>query len=574
MKKTLLILISVCGLYTNAQVGINTTEPKATLDITGSATNLTKIDGVIPPRLTGDELKAKDALYGLSQDGVMVYVTAAANPVSVKTVNVLEKGLYYYNHTLGVWLKFIDTDTYVKPTGLENLRYGSGYAWRYIDMVPTNYGTAGEYSTDLQYIPVDFDELIYGLPITYNDALAIARATNPTILTTTPFGASGPYSFAAGFLNGSSGYASMALGVINESTSQGSIAMGSNNMALNEQAVALGDSNISSGAGSIAMGGACHAEGDNSIAFGGESDALMPGAVAIGRANKAEGETSVAIGRGSTASGLSSLVIGGESQSSGQDAIAIGTVVKAEGDQSVSIGVQNTAVGDQSISIGIGASSQGLGSIAFGDQNTAVGDYSISIGSNSQAEGRVSYTFGYHSISESSYELALGLYNTSDANPEPIEYNDYNKRLLVVGSGSDDADRHDAFTLLRNGRVGIDIDNFELLSENSTNPSDKLYVNGNTKTQGLYSNIREVTTGGIEDNDYTVILAKNVTLPDPTTNKGRILVMCGDSSPRTIFGSIQDSSGVLTSFVTSTTNGGRCINVQSTGTVWWITGRN
>ena len=60
MKKTLLILISVCGLYTNAQVGINTTEPKATLDITGSATNLTKIDGVIPPRLTGDELKAKE----------------------------------------------------------------------------------------------------------------------------------------------------------------------------------------------------------------------------------------------------------------------------------------------------------------------------------------------------------------------------------------------------------------------------------------------------------------------------------------------------------------------------------
>lgn len=50
--------ILILGFY-KSQVGINTPIPKATLDVEGQATSPTTIDGFIPLRLTGDQLKQK-----------------------------------------------------------------------------------------------------------------------------------------------------------------------------------------------------------------------------------------------------------------------------------------------------------------------------------------------------------------------------------------------------------------------------------------------------------------------------------------------------------------------------------
>lgn len=64
MKKQLLILSTfVIGGLAYAQVGINTPDPKATLDVMALPADLTKTDGLIAPRLKGTELKAKDTNY-------------------------------------------------------------------------------------------------------------------------------------------------------------------------------------------------------------------------------------------------------------------------------------------------------------------------------------------------------------------------------------------------------------------------------------------------------------------------------------------------------------------------------
>ncbi len=90
----------------HAQVGINTENPSATLDVVGKPTDPNIIDGVIAPRLTGTELKAKDALYISEQTGAIVYVTQALIPAdtSAKTINVTSAGYFYFNGT--VWMKF------------------------------------------------------------------------------------------------------------------------------------------------------------------------------------------------------------------------------------------------------------------------------------------------------------------------------------------------------------------------------------------------------------------------------------------------------------------------------------
>jgi len=60
-KKLLLAATIAVSSIAYGQVGINTATPKATLDVTSTPADLTKTDGFIAPRLTGAELKAKDA---------------------------------------------------------------------------------------------------------------------------------------------------------------------------------------------------------------------------------------------------------------------------------------------------------------------------------------------------------------------------------------------------------------------------------------------------------------------------------------------------------------------------------
>ncbi|BFO67495.1 hypothetical protein [Chryseobacterium sp. KCF3-3] len=102
---TLLILTALLfSIPAYAQVGINNTSPKATLDITAKTTNGTAPEGLIAPRLTGDQIKAADAQYTAAQAGTIIYATAAVTASSPKTVNMTTPGYYVFNGT--VWTSF------------------------------------------------------------------------------------------------------------------------------------------------------------------------------------------------------------------------------------------------------------------------------------------------------------------------------------------------------------------------------------------------------------------------------------------------------------------------------------
>ncbi|MFS4428406.1 hypothetical protein [Chryseobacterium sp. S90] len=96
MKKNTLLLASFfISITAYSQVGINTESPKATLDIVAKATDTTVMDGIIAPRLTGAQLRAK--AYTTDQTGALVYVTAADTAPAGQTVNVNSTGYYYFN---------------------------------------------------------------------------------------------------------------------------------------------------------------------------------------------------------------------------------------------------------------------------------------------------------------------------------------------------------------------------------------------------------------------------------------------------------------------------------------------
>ncbi len=102
MKKKLLMMATItlsAAMY--SQVGINNQNPKATLDVTAKNTNGTSPEGVIAPRLTGDQILSANSKYTSAQIGVIVYATSAPTSSSVKTVNITAPGYYYFDGS--VW---------------------------------------------------------------------------------------------------------------------------------------------------------------------------------------------------------------------------------------------------------------------------------------------------------------------------------------------------------------------------------------------------------------------------------------------------------------------------------------
>ena len=96
MKNTFLnLLFALVAVNLSSQVGINTQSPKATLEVVGKPGDINHFDGIIPPRITGDELAAKT--YSTSQKGAFVYVTSPATNLSGQVAHLTKSGLYYFD---------------------------------------------------------------------------------------------------------------------------------------------------------------------------------------------------------------------------------------------------------------------------------------------------------------------------------------------------------------------------------------------------------------------------------------------------------------------------------------------
>ncbi|MBT2622916.1 MULTISPECIES: hypothetical protein [Chryseobacterium] len=98
----MLISFAMLSKAQNKGVGINTITPAATLDVVASTTDKTMPDAVLVPRMTAQELAAKDAVYIAAQNGALVFVTSGVGTTD-KTGNITGAGFYYYDNTSSTW---------------------------------------------------------------------------------------------------------------------------------------------------------------------------------------------------------------------------------------------------------------------------------------------------------------------------------------------------------------------------------------------------------------------------------------------------------------------------------------
>lgn len=114
MHKTLFPIVAMLVSTINfAQVGINTTTPNSTLDVVKNTITPTSAkDGIIPPKVTKQELAAKlAATYSSAQTGAIVFVNNVAVPSgttpSLSQVTQIDVvGYYYFDGTN--WRKLVN----------------------------------------------------------------------------------------------------------------------------------------------------------------------------------------------------------------------------------------------------------------------------------------------------------------------------------------------------------------------------------------------------------------------------------------------------------------------------------
>jgi hypothetical protein len=302
----------------------------------------------------------------------------------------------------------------------------------------------------------------------------------------------GQYSQALGFKAIARGDYSTAIGKNSVANKINSFAFGEDAKARNEESYAIGRGAVASGYRSFAFGSAgldgngtmtdvARAIGNYSFAIGQGSIAYGDGSFALGIRDSAKGDFSTAMGYFSSAEGHYSTAIGHGALARGNSSISMGESTRALGGYSTALGEMTTsgygatamggfttASGDYSTAMGQFTTATRLGATSMGASTVASGYGSTAMGSNTVAAGDGSTAMGYYSISRPYASLAIGRYNDTTCSVNgSVNWVDSDP-VFVIGNGTSNSARSNAFTILKNGKIGIG-----LLS-----PSEKLEIGG------------------------------------------------------------------------------------------------
>ncbi|UOE37467.1 hypothetical protein [Chryseobacterium oryzae] len=517
------LLATTINCYSFAQVGINTSNPQSTLDINAGNTSL--VQGLLLPRLTSNEIRTMSQnLLSSSHNSLIVFALNATTTGDFVTSKITEPGFYRYVYngsggTQKYWKK-------IEPTAFERIVQDGKSGIRIIDADIQKYGLIGENAVDVSYSDENYVWLSTANGARGDNSFAAGLNTISR----------GNASTAVGNKTEAGGNGSFSGGQNTRSVGANSFAYGEGSSANNANSVVFGKTNVNSGSNSSiiagrdntitnAMNSAILSGHNNSIVFNNTAIDNYP-YNSIGVANNiVSGNSNSIIGSSAStknvivggtnnvlSEGIYSIIGGGAGNKIRPSAApydyvwyASNTISGGEGNE---INADRSVIGGGDRNLirleGSGTYPQGagMGVISGGQFNKILykGHFgSIMGGRGNNARGSYSFVTGASNVAQSVGEFAIGFFGTLYNPQYPNAYTHdgtwivnlatTKDRLFNVGNGaapsefdfstdisSAYASRSDAFTILKNGQVGIDIDNFET---NTT--TAKLQVNGGIK---------------------------------------------------------------------------------------------
>jgi hypothetical protein len=198
----------------------------------------------------------------------------------------------------------------------------------------------------------------------------------------------------------------------------------------------------------MAIGNATIASGENSFSGGVRSVASF--------------STSFSFGYETVSSGGGSVAFGSSTKATAYHAFAMGHLCQSNGSGAATFGEENLANGANSFAIGSHTKSLAHLAFSMGNSTEAIGYASTAFGVYSHARGNASTTFGYGTIANSMATVVIGTYNDTTNMTNPSWYG-FTDPVFVVGYGTSETDRKNAFTVLQNSYVGINMVNPQYL---------------------------------------------------------------------------------------------------------------
>ncbi len=432
---TFFLLLLAC--YTSyAQVGINTTNPNAILDIRSSnQVTPANNDGILIPKV--DDFPGVNPT--INQEGMLVFVTGNGTTpkgfyfwdndivswvlitATIGTSNTLDQA--YDQGGVGIGKNIEATDGAVRINGEDGfLVTGSFGAGNTIDTEIIGNGTRMFFNPNKAAFRAgrvfgnhwdDVNIGNYSTAFGYNAtasgdySIAFGFQTNAT----------GDYATAFSNQTTASGIYSMAFGIGTTASEFSSTAFGQYTTASGATSTAFGYSTIASGLEATAFGLFTTASGDDATAFGISSIASGVSSTAFGNGSEASGDTSTAFGFSTIASGFLSTAFGWSTTASGSNTVAFGYQTIASGQTATAFGSQTTALGQHAMAFGSQTIASGfLPSTAFGFSTIASGDYSTAFGENTEASGHASTSFGQNTVASGQRSTVFGVSSLASGN--------------------------------------------------------------------------------------------------------------------------------------------------------------
>ncbi len=295
-----------------SQVGINNTDPRASLDITATNTATPDItDGILIPRIDDFPVTAPAA----AQDGMMVFATGYGTPA---------KGFYYWDNTLTSWIA-IEGLRNTLDAAYDQGGPGAGNTIEAVDGAVTISGEDGLLITGTigSGDPV-VPDLTYDSQFYFNPNKGAIRAGNIYNTNWDDINV-GTGSAAFGYSNLASASGTFAAGLNNSVSGLYSAVFGTDNIVTSATSFATGSSVTASGSSSTAMGFNTTASGGNSFAANASTTASASNSFAINQGTIASGSYSFSQGLATTASAAASSSFGVETNAYSFAETAVGT---------------------------------------------------------------------------------------------------------------------------------------------------------------------------------------------------------------------------------------------------------
>jgi hypothetical protein len=224
----------------------------------------------------------------------------------------------------------------------------------------------------------------------------------------------------------------------------------------------------SEGYQSTAIGLYSHAEGFDTCARGDYSHTEGYDTFAVNSGAHSEGYRTKSSGQGAHSEGVwtAALQYGahaeGQSEALTEDPITYGEWVNGGYKSTIAKGYGSHAEGKSTFSGGDGSHSEGVKTAAGGNASHAEGEYTYASGGYSHAEGQwtlssgtAAHAEGCHTTASGKYSHAGGYYTTANTDYQTVigKYNASSTALFVVGKGTSNTARSNAFEIFTNGTI-------------------------------------------------------------------------------------------------------------------------